>query len=107
MARIAAWLRTRRNVLRIGRWCGWAALGLIALSLVSGYGISSFRTVESLTLGLMGKAGSLRLHHYTAIPVALFTLLHVGIGFWGRRSAMQRVEWGEHDSVASPTEGDD
>ena len=107
MQRLVAWLRRKKNILRIGRWCGWVALALLAITAVSGYGISAFRIVERLTLGLFGKAGSFRLHHYTDIPLALFTLLHVGIDLWGRRGARRRRRRSDRHAATSGAEGEE
>ena len=84
------WLKHRRNIRRIGRWLGWAALALLAFTVLTGYGISQFRIVNSLTFGLLHKASSHRLHHYTDIPLAVFTLMHVSIAVWGRLGARKR-----------------
>lgn len=41
------------TVRRIGRWCGWAALALLLLALLTGYGVSEFRIVTGATLGVL------------------------------------------------------
>jgi hypothetical protein len=69
---------------QIGRWCGWAALILLLLTMLTGYGISEFRTVSSLTLGALNKAFSHKLHHYAGIPLLVLVLAHVSISMWGR-----------------------
>jgi cytochrome b subunit of formate dehydrogenase len=84
------WFKSRRNIQRIGRWCGWAALILLAFTLLTGYGISQFRIVSSVTLGLLDKASSHHWHHYTDIPLIVFTLVHVTIAVWVRLSAKKR-----------------
>jgi magnesium-transporting ATPase (P-type) len=81
------WFKSKRNIRRIGRWCGWAALILLAFTLLTGYGISQFRVVNSLTFGLLNKVSSHRWHHYTDIPLVIFTLVHVAIAVWLRLSA--------------------
>lgn len=83
-------LKSRQNIRRIGRWCGWAALVLLAFTLLTGYGISQFRIVNSLTFGLLDKASSHRLHHYTDVPLIVLTLVHVTIAVWGRLSVRKR-----------------
>ena len=79
-----SWFRSRRNIRRIGRWCGWAALLLLLFTLLTGYGISQFRAVDVLTLGMLNKAVSHRWHHYTDVPLIVFVLVHVSIAAWGR-----------------------
>jgi cytochrome b subunit of formate dehydrogenase len=84
------WFRSKRNIRRIGRWCGWAALILLAFTLITGYGISQFRVVGTLTFGLLDKASSHRWHHYTDVPLVVFILMHVTIAVWFRLSARIR-----------------
>jgi cytochrome b subunit of formate dehydrogenase len=83
------WFKSKRNIRKIGRWCGWAALLLLAFTLITGYGISQFRIVSSLTFGLLDKVSSHRWHHYTDIPLAIFTLMHVIVAVWFRLSAQK------------------
>jgi len=84
------WFKSKRNIRRIGRWCGWAALILLAFTLLTGYGISEFRIVTGATLGLLNKAVSQRWHHYTDAPLLFFALAHVAIAVWFRFSARKR-----------------
>jgi hypothetical protein len=84
------WFKSKRNIRRIGRWCGWAALIILAFTLLTGYGISQFRIVSSLTFGLLDKVSSHRWHHYTDIPLVVFTLVHVTIAVGVRLSAKKR-----------------
>jgi hypothetical protein len=81
---VTGWLKRKKNIRRIGRWCGWMALALLALTLLTGYGISQFRIVDRLTFGLLNKAVAYRLHHYTDVPIIVFALTHVAISVWGR-----------------------
>ncbi|MFL7793142.1 MAG: hypothetical protein AB8I69_13440 [Anaerolineae bacterium] len=83
------WLKSKRNIRRIGRWFGWAALILLAFTILTGYGISEFRIVSSLTFGLLDKVSSHRWHHYTDLPLTVFTLIHVTIAAWGRLGAQK------------------
>jgi len=105
--RMLAWLKRKKNIIRIGRWCGWIALALMVLTALSGYGITEWRLIERITFGLLGKAGSLELHHYTDIPLAVLTLLHVGIDVWVRRSARRRKKLAGGAASASHSEGVD
>jgi hypothetical protein len=47
-------------------------------------GISEFRTVTGITFGILGKATSQRLHHYTDVPLLIFLSSHIGLALWGR-----------------------
>ena len=78
------WFKCRRNIRRVGRWCGWAALVLLLFTLLTGYGISEFRIVTGMTLGVLNKAVSHRWHHYTDVPLLVFALAHGVIVVWGR-----------------------
>ena len=75
---------SKRNIERIGRVCGWMAALLLLFTFLTGYGVSEFRTVTSLTFGILGKATSQKLHHYTDIPLLIFLSVHIGLALWGR-----------------------
>ena len=79
--------RVRRTIRKIGRWGGWAAVVLLLLMALTGYGISQFRLVSGLTFGALNKAVSHRLHHYVNVPLIVFALVHVLASVWGRLSA--------------------
>jgi hypothetical protein len=78
---------SKNGVRRAGRWCGWGALILVLLMLLTGYGITHFRFVDPLTIGLLNKALSQRWHEVLGIPLILVLILHVGIALWWRLSA--------------------
>jgi cytochrome b subunit of formate dehydrogenase len=76
----------KRDLLRkIGRICGWLAAGFLLLALLTGYGITEFRIITPLTFGLLNKAAAQRLHPYVEAPMAIFLVIHLGIGIWSRR----------------------
>ncbi len=102
-----SWLKQRRNLSKVGRWSGWIALALLGATALSGYGITASRLIEPVTFGLLGKAASLRLHHYMDVPLAVFTLLHVGIGLWGRWSARRRKSLLQLGGTASRAQGEE
>jgi thiosulfate reductase cytochrome b subunit len=64
--------------------CGWVAALLLLFTVLTGYGISEFRTVTSITFGILSKATSQQLHHYTDLPVLVFLSVHIGLALWGR-----------------------
>ena len=77
----------------IGRVCGWLALALVLLTLLTGYGIAEFRIVTPLTFNLLNKAAAQRLHAYTELPMLLLLSAHIviaagargfGRGLWKR-----------------------
>jgi hypothetical protein len=74
----------RRYIQRVARWCGWAAAVLLLLTILTGYGISEFRTVTRLTFSILDKVTAQRLHHVLDVPLMLFLVGHVGIALWVR-----------------------
>lgn len=50
---------------------------LTALYLITGLGITEFRTVTPLTFGILNKALSQQLHSYLLVPFILLLALHV------------------------------
>lgn len=89
------WFKDRRNIRRVGRWCGWAALVLLLFSLLTGYGISEFRIVTGVTFGVLDKVVSYRWHHYMDVPLLVFALAHVAIAVWGRLTIRKDRRCGE------------
>jgi len=89
------WFKDRRNIRRVGRWCGWVAFVLLLFTLLTGYGISEFRIVTSMTLGVLDKGVSHRWHHYTDVPLLVFALAHVVIAVWGRSRIRKERSCGE------------
>jgi hypothetical protein len=79
-------LKGKIGVRRIGRWLGWFAFILILVTLLTGYGITQWKIVDSLTFGLLGKATSQRWHESVGLLAALFLCLHVAIAVWLRTS---------------------
>jgi uncharacterized membrane protein len=77
----------RRRIRAIGRVCGWLTMALALVTLLTGYGITQYRIVDSLTFGILNKAMAQRWHAYTDVPFLAFMLVHVGIALWGRLSA--------------------
>jgi hypothetical protein len=75
-----------------GRVCGWAALITMFFILLTGYGITQFRIVDPLTIGLLNKAVSQRWHQVFGIPLIFLLILHVGIALWWRLSGAGRKE---------------
>jgi len=54
-------------------------LAAILLYLVSGLGITEFRTVERLTFGLLAKDTAFRLHDALLTPFIALLVLHIGL----------------------------
>jgi hypothetical protein len=50
---------------------------IIILFIVTGFGITNFRIIESLTLGLLSKPVSYQLHTSLIIPFIILLTLHI------------------------------
>ena len=62
---------------RIRQCTAWALLGATCLYLLSGFGITYFRIVTPLTLGIMDKSNSLRIHDNLIYFFLPLLVLHV------------------------------
>ncbi|MDD1657061.1 MAG: hypothetical protein LUQ41_01185 [Methanomicrobiales archaeon] len=70
---------------RYRRLVSWTLLALALLMVVTGLGITDFRIVEPLTVGLLGKALSFQLHSLLWIPFLAVLLLHMAMSCRIRR----------------------
>jgi len=71
MIRNALVSRLARGIVR------WSLLALVVLYFITGFGITEFRTVETLTFGLLTKNLSFQLHNNLWIPFAILLILHI------------------------------
>ncbi|MFH1685786.1 MAG: cytochrome b/b6 domain-containing protein [Candidatus Micrarchaeota archaeon] len=55
----------------------WLLAAVTLLMIVSGYGITKFQIIESITFGLLSKSTAFVLHDALAIPFILLVVLHV------------------------------
>jgi len=55
----------------------WLLLAVIVLFLITGFGISEFRVVETITFGWLTKSWALKLHDNLWIPFVVLLALHV------------------------------
>jgi cytochrome b subunit of formate dehydrogenase len=67
------------------RFAHWLLLAVTALFLISGFGISDYRIVESLTLGLLTKNLSFRIHSNLSILLVALLGLHIYLVYSRRR----------------------
>ena len=63
----------------------WLLMAVAVLFLATGFGISEFRTVERLTLGLLTKQLAFRIHSELWLPLVILLVLHVYLVFSRRR----------------------
>ena len=59
----------------------WLLAIVIVLYGVSGFGITEFRTVETLTFGLLNKNLAFKIHNSLEIPFIMLLILHLCLPF--------------------------
>ncbi len=59
----------------------WLLAIVVVLYGVSGFGITEFRTVETLTFGLLNKSLAFKIHNNLEIPFIILLLLHLCLPF--------------------------
>jgi cytochrome b subunit of formate dehydrogenase len=64
------------NNLLVIRITHWSLLVVAILFLISGFGITGFRVVETITFGLLTKNLAFRIHEVLWIPFVVLLLLH-------------------------------
>ncbi|UCC59908.1 MAG: hypothetical protein JSV02_09255 [Dehalococcoidia bacterium] len=67
----------RQQIKRIKRVIRWSLVLVTITYIVTGFGITEFRTVESLTLGLLTKAWAFKIHINLEIPFITLLALHI------------------------------
>ena len=55
----------------------WVLLAVLALYIVTGLGITEYRTIEAITFGLLTKNLSFRIHNALTIPFLVLLLVHI------------------------------
>jgi len=63
----------------VRRTIQWLLLAVTILFLITGFGITEFRVVETITLGWLTKSWALRLHDNLWIPFVVLLVLHIGL----------------------------
>jgi cytochrome b subunit of formate dehydrogenase len=69
----------------------WLLLVVTVLFLITGFGISEFRVVETITFGWLSKNWAFRLHDNLWIPFIVLLVLHVLLPFVFKRK-VKKVE---------------
>lgn len=54
---------------------------VIVLYIVTGFGITEFRTIETLTFGLLTKNLAFKIHNVLLIPSIILLILHLGLPY--------------------------
>jgi thiosulfate reductase cytochrome b subunit len=55
----------------------WALFAIVVLYVLTGFGITAYRTVELLTFGLLSKALAFKIHDSLIIPFIVLMVLHI------------------------------
>jgi len=55
----------------------WSLYALTIAYLLTGLGITQYRAIERLTLGLLSKSLSFNIHEYMLIPFLIFLTAHI------------------------------
>ena len=55
----------------------WLLTALVIVYLITGFGITEYRVVESLTFGLLTKSLAQRIHMSVEIPFMILLILHI------------------------------
>ena len=71
----------------IKRMVRWLLLVAIVLYLVTGFGITEFRTVESLTFGLLTKSLSFQIHNNLLFPFLFLLVFHIVLTYYPKLRA--------------------
>lgn len=73
----------------IKRTIQWLLLAVTVLFLLTGFGITEFRVVETITLGWLTKSWALRLHDNLWIPFVVLLVLHICLPFIFKKKARE------------------
>jgi dolichol kinase len=68
----------------------WLLLVVMVLYVVTGLGITRFRTVETLTFGLLSKNLSFRIHDNLLIPFLVLLIIHISLPYILRKIITNR-----------------
>ena len=70
----------------------WSLLAVTLLFLITGFGISHFRVVETVTFGWLTKGWALKLHDNLWIPFIVLLVLHICLPYvFGRRVKIDKA----------------
>jgi cytochrome b subunit of formate dehydrogenase len=73
----------------VKRTVKWLLLAVTLLFVVTGFGITEFRVVETITFGWLTKSWALKLHDNLWIPFIVLLALHVVLPFVFKRKAKE------------------
>ena len=70
-----------RTRILLGRTVHWLLLAVVLLYIITGFGISQFRVIESITFGLLTKNLAFRIHDNLWIPFLVLLIMHILISY--------------------------
>lgn len=81
------WVRMRNitNRVAFGKTIHWLLAVLAVLYLVTGFGITEFRVVETVTFGLLTKNLAFKIHVNLWIPFLILLGLHIALSLTRKR----------------------
>jgi thiosulfate reductase cytochrome b subunit len=59
----------------------WLLLAVLALYIITGFGITEFRTIEAITFGLLTKNLSFKIHNALTIPFVVLLVVHIALPY--------------------------
>lgn len=59
----------------------WLLLVVLLVYLLTGFGITEFKTVEAFTFGLLTKPLSFKIHNNILIPLLVLLILHISLSY--------------------------
>ena len=65
------------NPKSIRKFMHWLLLVVVLLYIVSGFGITEFRVVETLTLGILTKSLAFKIHDVLWLPFVVLLVSHI------------------------------
>ena len=70
----------------------WLLLATAVLFLLTGFGITEFRVVETITFGWLSKSWAFKLHENLWIPFVILLVLHICLPFVLKKRMVKEVE---------------
>jgi thiosulfate reductase cytochrome b subunit len=64
----------------------WILFALVIAYIITGFGITQYQVVEKITLGLLTKVLSQKIHFYLLIPFLIFLIIHIYLSVTIRRN---------------------
>jgi Ni,Fe-hydrogenase I cytochrome b subunit len=74
-----------REMADLRRTVHWLLAASLLVYVITGYGITEFRTVTPLTFGIANKVISMKLHEVLGLPFLALLLVHIYLSFMKKR----------------------